>query len=45
MHVSMFTRKFEALGALVKDVMEHVAELNVPLIADVSTGATWAEAH
>ena len=35
----------EALGALVKDVMEHVAELKVPLIADVSTGATWAEAH
>ena len=35
----------EALGALVKDAMEHVTQLKVPLIADVSTGATWAEAH
>ena len=34
-----------ALGALVKDAMEHVATLRVPLIADVSCGPTWAEAH
>ncbi len=35
----------ESLSALVKDVMENVAKLRVPLIADVSYGATWAEAH
>ena len=35
----------ESLSALVKDVMENVVELKVPLIADVSYGATWAEAH
>jgi DNA polymerase-1 len=35
----------ESLSALVKDVMENVVELKVPLIADVSYGPTWAEAH
>jgi DNA polymerase-1 len=35
----------ESLSAMVKDVMENVVELKVPLIADVSHGATWAEAH
>ena len=35
----------EALSALVKDVMEHVVELKVPLIADVSSGQSWAQAH
>ncbi|MDR0888615.1 MAG: DNA polymerase I [Coriobacteriales bacterium] len=35
----------DALGAMVKDAMEHIVELKVPLIADVSTGANWAEAH
>ncbi|MBR0404902.1 MAG: DNA polymerase I [Eggerthellaceae bacterium] len=35
----------ERLSAMVKDVMESAAELKVPLIADVSYGATWAEAH
>ena len=35
----------ESLSAMVKDVMENVAKLRVPLIADVSYGATWAEAH
>ena len=37
--------EIEGLSALVKDVMENVTELKVPLIADVSYGATWAEAH
>ena len=27
------------------EVMEGAAELQVPLIADVSYGPTWAEAH
>ena len=35
----------DSLSALVKDIMENVVELKVPLIADVSWGATWAEAH
>ena len=37
--------EIERLSALVKDVMENVVELRVPLIADVSWGRTWAEAH
>ncbi len=35
----------EALTEMVTEVMEHVAELRVPLEVGVSHGATWAEAH
>ena len=35
----------ERLSAMVKDAMENVVQLKVPLIADVAYGATWAEAH
>ena len=35
----------ERLGELVRDVMENVVSLSVPLLVDVSSGATWAEAH
>ena len=35
----------ERLSAMVREVMEHVAELRVPLLVDVSWGPTWAEAH
>ena len=35
----------ERLTSMVKDVMENVAELRVPLIADVQSAKTWAEAH
>ena len=35
----------EPLGNMVRDVMENVVELRVPLVADVSWGATWAQAH
>ena len=38
-------QEVEQLGALVKDVMENVVELKVPLSVDVATGPTWAEAH
>jgi len=31
--------------ALVRDAMEHVADLAVPLLVDVHHGADWAEAH
>ncbi len=34
----------ERLTAMVQDVMEHVVELRVPLIAEASTGITWADA-
>ncbi len=34
----------EALSELVRETMEGVAELRVPLLADVSVGANWAEA-
>ena len=34
----------EALSALVRETMEGVADLRVPLLADVSVGANWAEA-
>jgi DNA polymerase-1 len=36
--------EIEALSQLVKETMEGVAELRVPLIAEVSYGANWAEA-
>lgn len=32
------------LTAMVQDVMEHVVDLRVPLIAEASTGVTWADA-
>lgn len=34
----------ERLIAMVRDVMEHVVDLHVPLIAEASTGVTWADA-
>ena len=34
----------EALSELVRNTMEGVCELRVPLVADVSVGANWAEA-
>lgn len=34
----------ERLTTMVRDVMEHVVELRVPLIAEASTGVTWADA-
>ena len=34
----------ERLTTMVRDVMEHVVDLSVPLIAEASTGITWADA-
>lgn len=34
----------ERLTIMVRDVMEHVVDLRVPLIAEASTGITWADA-
>ena len=36
--------EIEAVSRLVKETMEEVVELKVPLIADVSYGPNWAEA-
>ncbi|MFT4628428.1 MAG: DNA polymerase-1 [Myxococcota bacterium] len=35
----------DALTALAREVMEHVAELAVPLVVDVGVGESWATAH
>ncbi len=35
----------EATGALLRRVMESVAELRVPLLVEVGQGLSWAEAH
>jgi DNA polymerase-1 len=37
--------ELEQVSTLVKEIMEGVVELRVPLIADVSYGENWAEAH
>lgn len=34
----------ERLTTMVRDVMEHVVDLRVPLIAEANTGITWADA-
>ncbi|MEX1307726.1 MAG: DNA polymerase I [Eubacteriales bacterium] len=34
----------EEVSSLLKDLMEHVVELKVPLVANVSRGKTWYEA-
>ena len=36
--------EIDAASTLVKETMEGVAQLKVPLIAEVSSGATWADA-
>ena len=42
---SVPAEEVEKLTALVRDVMENVAKLRVPLVVDVQSGANWAEAH
>jgi len=37
--------ELEKTSALVKNVMENVVSLDVPLIAEAGTGQSWAEAH
>ena len=37
--------ELDRLSAMVKEVMEGAAPLKVPLIADISWGPSWAEAH
>jgi DNA polymerase-1 len=35
--------EIEIVSAMVQHEMEHVIELNVPLVADVGTGANWRD--
>jgi DNA polymerase-1 len=35
----------DATSALVRQVMESVATLRVPLAVEIGTGHSWAEAH
>ena len=35
----------EAVAALLKETMEHVVALKVPLVAEVSSGKNWENAH
>ena len=37
--------ELDATSALVKNVMENVVQLDVPLVADAGHGQSWAEAH
>jgi DNA polymerase-1 len=37
--------EIEALASMVKEVMEGVVTLKVPLVADVNYGSNWSEAH
>lgn len=37
--------ELEDVSALVRDAMENVMELSVPLVVDMHTGRDWAEAH
>ncbi len=36
--------ELEPLGRLVRDHMEHVVELQVPLVVDIGVGSTWLDA-
>ena len=37
--------ELETMRALVREHMEQVVELRVPLVVDIGVGQSWAEAH
>ena len=43
--LSVPASELDAVGALVRDAMTNVVTLEVPLIVDVQSAKTWAEAH
>ena len=43
--LSVAPAELEEVKSLVKSIMENVVELKVPLIADVTCGKNWSEAH
>lgn len=43
--IDTLNSELETVKRIVKEAMESVATLRVPLIAEVNSGATWLEAH
>ena len=43
--IDTLNSELEAVKRIVKEAMESVAELRVPLIAEVNSGDTWLAAH
>ncbi len=43
--LSVPKEELESVSAMIKDVMEGVVKLKVPLTVEVSSGSNWAEAH
>jgi DNA polymerase-1 len=37
--------ELDEVASLVRDCMENIVELHVPLVVDIHVGANWAEAH
>ena len=43
--IDTLNSELEAVKRIVKEAMESVAELRVPLIAEVNSGENWLIAH
>ncbi len=43
--IDALNSELDTVKRIVKEAMESVAQLSVPLIAEVNSGATWLEAH
>ncbi len=43
--IELPAERVDEVSILVKEAMEQVMELSVPLVVDIHTGANWAEAH
>ncbi|MCP4145767.1 MAG: DNA polymerase I [bacterium] len=43
--IELPAERADEISVLVREAMEQVIELSVPLIVDIHTGANWAEAH
>ena len=43
--IDTLNTELEAVTRIVKEAMESVATLRVPLVAEVNSGATWLDAH
>ncbi|MBT4291279.1 DNA polymerase I, partial [bacterium] len=43
--IELPAERVDEISVLVREAMEQVMELSVPLVVDIHTGANWAEAH
>ena len=43
--IDTLNTELEAVSRIVKEAMESVAQLRVPLVAEVNSGSTWLDAH